>query len=137
MNRQTAIPRGLRNNNPGNIRLNGDKWKGMRPHQEDKDFVQFTSPSYGYRAIMVTLRNYRIKYGIATLSDMIRRWAPPCENNTAAYIKAVCTALQVPSDYVPDVYDRTTMCALAAAISRHENGREAIMEDVEAGWELL
>ena len=35
-------PRGLRNNNPGNIRITKDKWQGLKPVQEDKEFSQFT-----------------------------------------------------------------------------------------------
>ena len=40
-----ALPRGIRNNNPGNIRL-GDNWQGMKESQSDKSFVQFESVSH-------------------------------------------------------------------------------------------
>ena len=30
-----SLPRGLRNNNPGNIRITKDKWQGLREKQED------------------------------------------------------------------------------------------------------
>ena len=58
-------------------------------------------------------------------------------NDTMAYIKSVCSQLGVPSVFVPDVEDRDTMCAFAAAISRHENGEDADMKEVQDGWELL
>ena len=45
--------------------------------------------------------------------------------------------MQVPDSYVPDIEDKGTMCALAAAISEVENGVPAVMEDIERGWELL
>lgn len=45
--------------------------------------------------------------------------------------------MQVPTTYVPNVEDKGTMCALAAAISVVENGIPAVMADVEAGWDLL
>ena len=45
--------------------------------------------------------------------------------------------MEVPTTYVPDVDDKGTMCAFAAAISCVENGIPAVMADVEAGWELL
>lgn len=45
--------------------------------------------------------------------------------------------MQVPDSYVPDVKDRATMCAFAAAISQVENGVPAVMADVLAGWNLL
>lgn len=134
---EKSLPRGLRNNNPGNIRRSGEKWKGLRPIQEDKDFFQFRTRGYGYRALIRTLQTYRNKYGIRTIADMIRRWAPPIENNTSAYIRQVCQRLMVPTDYVPDVNDKATMCAIAAAISMVENGQEAVMQEVEDGWRLL
>lgn len=133
----SSLPRGLRNNNPGNIRTTKDRWQGLRPVQEDPSFFQFTEMRWGYRALLRTLQNYRRRHGCQTVADFIRRWAPPSENNTSAYISRVCREMQVPSTFVPDVADRATMCALAAAISQVENGVPAVMADVEAGWALL
>lgn len=135
MTQQT--PRGIRNNNPGNIRITTDKWQGLRPEQTDSAFFQFVSMPYGYRALIRTLQNYRRRHGCITIADFIKRWAPPSENNTSAYINKVCQDLQVPSTFVPDVEDKETMCAFAAAISYVENGVPAVMDDVYKGWELL
>ena len=131
------LPRGLRNHNPGNLRRSTDRWQGLADRQTDPDFFQFTAPEWGYRALIKTLQTYRSKHGLRTIAELIARWAPQTENHTSAYIRAVCQELQVPSDFVPDVTDRGTMCALAAAISRVENGLPAVMPDVERGWELL
>ena len=87
--------------------------------------------------MMRTLQNYRKVHGCRTITDFITRWAPSCENNTMAYIKAVCNQLGVPSVFIPDIEDRETMCAMAAAISRHENGVEVDMKEVNDGWDLL
>lgn len=134
---KSKLPRGLRNNNPGNIRLGSNRWVGeIRPSQ-DIEFCQFRSMKHGYRALIRLLQNYRRKHGCQTIADMIRRWAPASENNTGAYIVDVCKQMQMPSSYVIDINDRDSMCALAAAISRHENGVDAVMEDVYAGWDLL
>ncbi len=131
-------PRGLRNCNPGNIRITKDRWQGLRPLQTDGAFFQFTEMKWGYRALLRTLQNYRLRHGCMTLQQFIYRWAPPEDNNdTSSYLRHVCQLLQVPSSYVPDIYDRDTMCALAAAISEHENGMTAVMEDIHQGWELL
>lgn len=130
-------PRGLRNNNPGNIRITKDKWKGLRPVQEDKEFFQFTEMKWGYRALIRTLQNYHRLHGCRTIADFINRWAPVHENNTSGYISRVCKEMQVPTTYVPNVDDKTTMCAFAAAISQVENGVPAVMSDVESGWEVL
>lgn len=132
-----SLSRGLRNNNPGNIRITKDKWQGLREKQTDKSFFQFISMPFGYRALIKTLQNYRKKWGCKTIADFIRRWAPENENNTSGYITRVCREMQVPSTYVPDVDDKETMCAFAAAISQVENAVPAVMEDIEKGWDLL
>lgn len=133
-------PRGLRNNNPGNIR-NSQRtdWLGEvdEASKNDKSFEEFETIAYGYRALIKLLQNYRKLHGCQTMADFIKRWAPETENNTSAYIKRVCTEMQVPTTYVPDVNDKTTMCAFAAAISQVENGVSAVMADVESGWDLL
>lgn len=132
-----SLPRGLRNNNPGNIRLSKDKWQGLRERQEDSEFFQFVSIEWGYRALMRTLQNYRWRHGLQTVSDFINRWAPHTENDTGGYIRKVCREMQVPNSYVPDIEDKATLFAFAAAISLVENGIPAVMADVEKGWELL
>lgn len=134
------LPRGLRNNNPGNIR-NSDAtdWMGevSTEKKTDNDFEEFKDMAHGYRALIKLLQNYRRKYGLQTISDFISRWAPRTENNTSGYTTRVCREMQVPSSYVPDIDDKATMCNFAAAISLVENGIPAVMEDVEKGWELL
>lgn len=129
--------RGYRNCNPGNIRITKDKWQGLRAEQTDKEFFQFVSMPYGYRALLRTLQNYKRKWGCDTIADMINRWAPSCENHTSEYIKAVTKDLQVPSSYSVDINDAGVMCLLAGAISRVENGCEPNMEEIRKGWELL
>ena len=131
------LPRGLRNCNPGNIRITNDKWLGLREEQTDKEFFQFKEMRWGYRALIRTLQNYRRKHGLQTIAEMIGRWAPHTENNTSGYISLVCKEMQVPYTYVPDVEEKGTMCALAAAISEVENGVPAVMSEIEEGWELL
>lgn len=133
----TQTPRGLRNNNPGNIRLSRTPWQGEVRPSKDASFCQFKTMAYGYRALIKLLQNYHNLHRCRTMSDYINRWAPPTENNTSGYIKRVCSELQVPASYVPDVNDKSTMCAFAAAISLVENGVPAVMADVETGWNLL
>lgn len=132
-----SLPRGLRNCNPGNIRITKDKWQGLREKQEDKSFFQFKEMKWGYRALIRTLQNYRLKWRCQTIADFINRWAPATENNTSGYINRVCKEMQVPNSYIIDINDKATMCAFAAAISQVENGVPAVMIDIEKGWELL
>ena len=82
--------RGYRNNNPLNIIHSSNKWKGMCEEQTDKRFVQFESMFYGFRAAVIILcRSYYLR-GWWTPESIISHWAPSTENNTQAYIAAVC-----------------------------------------------
>ena len=131
------LPRGLRNCNPGNIRTTRDRWQGLRPVQTDPEFFQFETMAWGYRALMRTLQNYRLRHGCRTVADFIRRWAPPTENNTAAYIRTVGNDTGVTPDKEPDITDQWQMVQLAAVISHVENGEPADFAEVHKGWELL
>lgn len=115
--------RGVRNNNPGNIERNSTKWQGMAEDQSsDIRFIVFKSPQYGIRAIAVTIMTYSTKYGLNTVAEIINRWAPPGENNTAAYIEAVSAGMGVKPDTVIDVDNAYVMLPLVKAIIKHENG---------------
>ena len=85
--------RGIRNNNPLNIRHSADRWQGVWDKQTDKSFVQFKSMAYGYRAAWKTLQSYYNRFyaqsRVFTVRNIIGRWAPPKENDTEAYIHSV------------------------------------------------
>ena len=85
--------RGLRNNNPLNIRRSKDSWQGARAEQTDKAFVQFESMAYGYRAAWKTLESYwKYFHDLPkpfNVRNIITRWAPPTENDTENYIRTV------------------------------------------------
>lgn len=81
--------RGVRNNNPGNIRKSKDKWQGLADSQPDPEFFTFKDPTWGIRAIARLLINYQDDYALNTIEGAISRWAPPNENNTNSYAKTV------------------------------------------------
>ena len=87
------MTRGIRNNNPLNIRHSADQWQGAAEEQTDKAFVQFKSMAYGYRAAWKTLESYWHHFYQSkqpyTVSTIIGRWAPPTENDTQNYIRTV------------------------------------------------
>ena len=134
--RNNNLPRGLRNNNPGNIRRNSDVFQGEKT-SSDKEFKQFKSMAYGYRAIFKILSNYYRNYKLDTIRKIIGRWAPENENNTNAYIKAVSVYAGLPADDPININDREQMIRIVAGMSKVENGREADMSDVITGWSLL
>lgn len=131
------MSRGLINCNPGNIRRSEVRYRGEIRPSRDPAFKQFASLAWGYRAIFVLLDTYRVRYGLDTVAGMIARWAPPSENDTAAYIRHVVRAVGVAPDQPLDTRDRSVMLPYAAAISRMENGTPADMRQVETGWELF
>jgi len=123
------LPRGIRNNNPGNIERDGTRWQGMALRQTDARFIVFSEPCWGIRAIARILITYQDKRRAAdgsridTVRKFISRWAPPAENNTDAYARTVAVALGVGVDDPDlDVYDYDTMHGLVSAIIRFENG---------------
>lgn len=117
-------PRGIRNNNPGNLRW-GDPWQGLVPKakRKDKDFCQFINAAYGIRALVRTLIVYQDKHKLLTIQKMISRWAPPSENNTAAYVQAVASQVGVGPDDPIDAQDYAEVKPMVEAIIRHENGK--------------
>lgn len=120
-----GTPRGIRNNNPGNIDRTGDKWQGMAADQSGDDrFVVFVAPHWGIRALVKVLLSYRRKYGIKTVRGIIDRWAPPVENNTAAYIDQVAKACGVEPDDTIDIQNKAVLRVLVTSIIQHENGQQ-------------
>jgi hypothetical protein len=134
-----SLPRGIRNNNPGNIRKSGDAWQGLADIQPDTEFFSFADPVYGIRALAKILRNYRDRYGLNTVQGIINRWAPPVENNTGAYVRMVASKVGVaPTE--PLTWDAGQMRRLVSAIIQHENGQNpysmaTITDGISrAGW---
>lgn len=131
------MSRGLRNNNPGNIRISGTKYRGEIQPSQDKAFKQFESMAYGYRAMFMLLYTYQKRHRLHTIRQMIGRWAPPVENDTEAYVSAVSRDSGVPADSRITATYEAVMVPIVAAMSRVENGVPAVMADVKKGWELF
>ena len=115
-------PRGLRNNNPLNIRRDGQAWQGLCAVQTDRAFCQFKSMAYGFRAGFVTLHTYMTKHGLGTIGQIIRRWAPPSENNTGAYVRTVCELTHLDKDRPLSWSDEEVMLSVVQAMAYVENG---------------
>lgn len=130
------MSRGLRNNNPGNIRLSKTKYLGEVP-STDSAFKQFKSIAWGYRAMFVLLFTYQKKYNCNTLREIISRYAPPNENHTENYIEAVSDSSGVWPDVKITTTNRDIMVPVVAAMSRVENEVSAVMDEVNKGWELF
>lgn len=131
------MSRGLRNNNPGNIENSPVTWQGEVKPSKDARFKQFRTIGHGYRAMFVLLNNYQKLYRLDTIEKMITRWAPPVENDTAAYIDAVSKWSGVSPTSRITATNKDVMIPIVAAMSRMENGVPAVMNQVEEGWDLF
>lgn len=129
------LPRGIRNNNPLNIRI-GNVWLGEVQKPTDKSFEQFISMEYGIRAGFVILRRYIRRYGIDTIAEIVSRWAPSSENNTKAYISAVAKRTQLNPDLSVRFEDKEVMCSIVSAMIEVECGCSVPMEKIKKGYEL-
>lgn len=125
-----TLPRGVRNNNPGNIRW-GEPWQGLveQGQRTDTSFCQFVHPTYGIRAICRVIISYQDKYKLYTVRDIINRWAPPVENDTTAYVNIVAQNMGVRPDAKLNVHEYATLKALVNFIIKHENGKGPLKTD--------
>lgn len=133
------IPRGIRNNNPGNIKKNDVEWDGLSAIQTDNTFFQFNDPIYGIRALTKILLTYRHKHNLKNVWAIINRYAPPSENDTEAYKNFVTkkTGLNMLEEIDNSV---EAYLPVVKAIILMENGEqpyddEIILQGMNLAWE--
>jgi hypothetical protein len=129
-----SLPRGVRNNNPGNIDFNPrNAWQGQLGLElgvPKPRFARFDTAENGIRALGKLLLNYRGKDGIPgvgkpgidTPLEFISRWAPSTENNTQAYAEAIAKRLGVGVRDSINIADPRTLRETVLGIIVHENG---------------
>lgn len=130
-----TTPRGIRNNNPLNIRI-GNTWLGERNNPTDDAFEEFVAIEYGYRAAFCILRRYIRRYRKNTITAIISTWAPASENNTQRYIDFVANKMKISSMDCIDYSDKERMTQLVAAMQLMECGVPADMAKVERGYDI-
>lgn len=134
------LPRGYRNNNPLNIRINpANNWQGKVQNNTDGVFEQFVAMEYGYRAALKLIRNYITNDGLTTVSEIISKWAPNNENNTAGYIQRVCNSTGWVPGKTIDPYNVHDMADLVYAMALVENGNTILPNytEIYKGWSML
>jgi len=133
----TSKPRGLRNCNPLNLRRTGQLWQGMAEQQTDREFYQFRSMAWGYRAAFVVLRTYVWRRKADTVVKIVKRWAPDADgNDSELYLARVLALTGMKRDTQLNPLDANQMIPLVSAMSRIENGVRASLCDLMAGWVL-
>jgi len=131
--------RGIRNNNPLNIRRNpANHWVGARKEVTDKTFEEFVGLAYGYRAAFILLHRYICQYGKRTIAEIVGKWAPAGDgsNNPAKYARDVSQMTGYAEDQVLSFLNREEMVGLAWAMSYVECGEHVPRDWIEEGYSL-
>ena len=116
-----AVPRGVRNNNPGNVRRTKDNWQGLAAEQTDTAFFQFVSAPQGIRCLARILLNYQDKRGLRTIEKIIWRWAPPSDDNpTESYVSFVCRRARIGRAHTLDLHRYEDLRPIVEAIIAFE-----------------
>ena len=102
-------------NNIYNIRA-GAGWVGMTGVR--KGFVEFSTREYAIRAWLLLMRTYRRRYGCRTVAQIVTRFAPPNENDTANYIAFCCRQVGVTAD--EELTGMTQYAMLGKAMAKME-----------------
>lgn len=129
-------PRGIRNNNPLNIRYSKkNNWQGRVKDKKDPQFEEFTTMSYGYRAAFLIIHKYMTLYNLRTPFQICARWAPIGDNNNPSeYAKFVCNRMGCGLNDELDFRDPSQMIRLAAAMTEMENGKGVAWEFIKRGY---
>lgn len=137
---QTSI-RAIKNNNPLNIRVTNDPWKGKIPLSKNtdrnKEFEQFEYWVYGIRAAIKTLKSYYDKHKLHTVTAIVNRWAPPVENDTNRYVLFVASKMGVSPTSVL-LWNKEVVYSMVRAMAHQEAGKDTITKaHFDAAWSLV
>ena len=135
MKSKTKLPRGIRNNNPLNIRV-GNNWFGEVAKPTDTTFEQFTDMRFGVRAAFIILKRYINRYKLNTIEKIVERWAPSNENNTQRYIDMVSQLAAIKPTEAIRYEHKERMVRLVDAMIRVECGQPVERRIIEKGYEL-
>lgn len=132
---ETSLPRGIRNNNPGNLVKSSEKWEGAIG--DDGRFLTFASMEWGVRAMARNIRTKQTKYGINTLRKLITKLSPPNENDTNKYIATVSGWTGIDPNKPINLTDPTTLTTIVNSLIKYENGRTVDMNTIKKGISLI
>lgn len=135
------LPRGIRNNNPLNIRK-GNNWKGEKSVQTDMSFEQFESMQYGIRAGFILIKRYMSGYSgltkpFNTIELIVKRWAPPSENATQAYIDHVSKETGISPKRALSFSNKKVMCDIVSSMIHVECGQLIDREMIESAYDMV
>ncbi|MFV9038960.1 lytic transglycosylase [Serratia fonticola] len=122
-------PRGIRNNNPGNLNFVGQSGAQLEDHATPR-FAKFKTAFDGFAALGKQIKAYYTGTSKAagyqklqSVEDIISRFAPPSENNTQAYINKLSKTLGVGRGETLNIHDPQVLATLMNGITQIENGK--------------
>lgn len=138
---QTNLPRGIRNNNPLNLRISNNQWLGKVANNTDGSFEQFTTLEHGLRAGIInigTIVSRRRKQKLKTnVSDLIHIWAPASDgNNEKTYVQTVTkiSLIQPTDEIIP--HNKNQICRLVQAMAYVECGQRINFGRIENAYAM-
>jgi len=126
--KKEKMSRGLKNNNPFNIRKSNENWLGKKKNSTDSDFEQFETLELGLRAGLKLLKNY-VEKGYNTIEKIIERYSPAGDpgnalGSTENYIRFITNHSNISRDSVVNNVPR-----IAYFILCFENGKAITSEE--------
>lgn len=129
------LPRGIRNNNPGNLNFAGQAGATKEGGPGGR-FAKFGTMREGVAALVKQIGLY-VSRGKNSIRKILEVYAPSSENNTGAYIAAVSRALGIGPDDPLDINSSEQVMGLVKAITDHENGKGYVgAADIAGGYNL-
>ena len=115
-------PRGIRNNNPGNLNFAHQKGAVLEPGPNAR-FARFPTPEAGLDALRDQLCLFMGRDKLRTVDAIIAKWAPPNENDTSAYAQFVAKKIGVKASAALGPATPPLIGKMMAAITEYENGQ--------------
>lgn len=132
-----SYPRGVRNNNPGNIKFEyANDWRGKIPEAQNTEelditgkpkFEQYVSWMYGVRAMIYLLKNSYLPGPRNTIKKVLQEWAP---DYSSYYLSFLVNKVGKGENEVISPNDETSIKKLVQAIARFENDRKTTVQEV-------
>jgi len=127
-----TLPRGIRNNNPGNLNFAGQAGATKEGGPNGR-FAKFATMEEGIKAMVRQLKLYKSR-GVDTIREIVKKYAPAEDgNNVSAYIAALTKSMGIGADDSIDMDNQKQMVALVKGITSHENGKGYVSDDQITG----
>lgn len=132
----TKGPRGIRNNNPGNLNYVGQAGATKEGGPNGR-FAVFGSMTEGVAALYKQLQLY-FKRGTNTIESIVKKYAPASDNNNVmAYINQLVKATGKGAGEMLNSADMPTIFNLMKGIINHENGKGYVSDnDIMGGIQV-